>query len=110
MLAIPATAASAGSKHPKGGSTTTTISSPSPAPTSTTTTTTATVPATTSTPAAPATTAPTTAPAYANVGSVSAHLRLTITTTSDWTAVAFTPGKVTAAHVTSLTGSATQTT
>src|SRR4051812_5493971 len=101
MLAVPATAAFAGSKHPKGGGTTTTTTTPSPAPTSTAPTTT-----TTSTTTAPAATVPT----YANVGSVSAHLRLTITTTSDWTAVAFTPGKVTAAHVTSLTGSATQTT
>src|SRR3954453_19946735 len=54
MLAIPATAASAGSKHPKGGSTTTTITSPSPAPTSTTTTTKAPARASTSTAAAPA--------------------------------------------------------
>src|SRR3954454_17143200 len=102
MLAVPATAAFAGSKHPKGGGTTTTTTTPSPAPTSTAPTTTT----TTSTTTAPAATVPT----YANVGSVSAHLRLTITTTSDWTAVAFTPGKVTAAHVTSLTGTATETT
>src|SRR3954447_25565825 len=66
MLAVPANAASAGSKHPKNGGTTTITTSPSPAPTTTTST----------------TTAPTaTVPTYANVGSVSAHLRLTITTT-----------------------------
>src|SRR3954465_12195127 len=95
MLAVPANAASAGSKHPKNGGTTTITTSPSPAPTTTTST----------------TTAPTaTVPTYANVGSVPAHLRLTHTPTSDWTAVAFTPGKVTAAHVTSLTGTATETT
>src|SRR4051794_1772037 len=110
MLAVPATAASAGNKHPKNGAPPTTPPTPSPAPTSTpsppATSTTAPTATATSTTTAPTTTVPT----YANVASVSAHLRLTITTTSDWTAVAFTPGKVTAAHVTSLTGTATETT
>src|SRR3954454_6492373 len=103
MLAVPATAAVAGPKHNHG---TTTTTAPAPAPTASATT--APAPA----PTASATTAPTApaTPTYANVGSVSAHLRLTITTTSDWTAVEFTPGKVVAAHVTSLTGSATEST
>jgi hypothetical protein len=69
---------------------------------STTTTTTATTTTTSSTTTTTTTASPT-------VGSLSAHLQLTVATTSDWTQVAFTPGSVAAQHVTSLAGTATPT-
>lgn len=114
LLAVPVTDALAGGKKGGGGKKSTSSPAPtaSPTPTSTsgttTTDTTATTDTTTTsgttTTTSPTATATQSAAMFPSVGSLSAHLRLTIVTTSDWTTVRFTPGTVAAQRTTSLIG------